>query len=115
MKEGSQMKHFRFLVLLLVLLLVGCTKLNIDDFKDEIIIEYVENDNQNSVHNDLTLPTVIKGTEITWTSDSEFVVIEDGKAIVNRQAVDITVTLTASFEFNGKTESADFKVILKNF
>mgnify|MGYP000968898495 CR=1 FL=1 len=107
------MKHFRFLVLLLVLLLVGCTKLNIDDFKDEIIIEYVENDNQNSVHNDLTLPTVIKGTEITWTSDSEFVVIEDGKAIVNRQAVDITVTLTASFEFNGKTESADFKVILK--
>ena len=107
------MKHFRFLVLLLVLLLVGCTKLNIDDFKDEIIIEYVENDNQNSVHNDLTLPTVIKGTEITWTSDSEFVVIEDGKAIVNRQTVDITVTLTASFEFNGKTESADFKVILK--
>ena len=97
----------------MVLLLVGCTKLNIDDFKDEIIIEYVENDNQNSVQNDLTLPTVIKGTEITWTSDSEFVVIEDGKAIVNRQTVDITVTLTASFEFNGKRESADFKVILK--
>ncbi len=106
------MKHFRFLVLLLVLLLVGCTKLNIDDFKDEIIIEYVENDNQNSVHNDLTLPTVIKGTEITWTSDSEFVVIEDGKAVVNRQDIDITATLSASITVDGEIQTVDFEVVV---
>ncbi|MDD2574947.1 MAG: endonuclease [Acholeplasmataceae bacterium] len=107
------MKHFRFLVLLLVLLLVGCTKLNIDDIKDEIVIGYVSDDNQNSVQNDLTLPTVVEGIEITWTSDSEFVVIKDNKAVVERQDVDVTVTLTATFEFRGKTESVDFEVILK--
>ena len=61
---------------------------------------------------DLTLETSYEGYTVTWTSDSEFVVIEDGKAVVNRQDIDITATLSASITVDGEIQTVDFEVVV---
>jgi len=57
---------------------------------------------------DLALRTDDNGVKITWKSDNAEVISDDGK--VTRPDKDTVVTLTASFEYNGKTQTKDYKV-----
>jgi len=106
-------KYLKFSVLLIVFMLFGCTTDKLKDIQDDLLIQYSESDHKDSVTSDLQIPTKIDGIEISWSSDSEFATVSGNSIIINRQSEDITVKLTASFEFNGKTYSEAFTILVK--
>lgn len=107
------MKYIKYVVLLLVLMLAGCTNAQVDDIKDSIVIEYVDNDTKNSVQNDLSIPTTVDGITVNWTSNSEFAVIDNDKVIINRQNEDVKVILTATFEVDSKSYKKDYEIVIR--
>lgn len=109
------MKFSKILVLLLVLMVVGCTQTTAPKIEDGILIQYANNNSQDSVTTDLIVPTMIKEKTITWTSNSEFAVIVNNRVVINRQNEDVKVTLTASIEVDGKAITRPFEItILKS-
>ena len=78
----------------------------------EIVIGYSAGDNPKYVTGNLELPAKIDGVDITWDSNSS-AGTSDG--IVNRQATDVNVMLTATATYNNKSaeKSFDIKVIKK--
>lgn len=111
------MKFSKILVLLFILILVGCNESNIPEIKDGIQVQYTGNNTKDTVTSDILLPSVVKDIEITWTSDSEFAVIEGSRVVINRQDNDVEATLTASFTVGKKTYSKafDIKILKSNF
>ncbi len=111
------MKFSKILVLLFILILVGCNESNIPEIKDGIQVQYTSNNTKDTVTSDILLPSVVKDIEITWTSDSEFAVIEGSRVVINRQDNDVEATLTASFAVGKKTYSKafDIKILKSNF
>lgn len=109
------MKFSKVLVLVLVLMIVGCTQTTTPKIQDGIYIQYANNNTQDAVTNDLIIPTTVKEQTISWGSNSEFATIVDNRVVINRQNEDIKVTLTASIEVDGKTVSRPFEItILKS-
>jgi beta-xylosidase len=62
--------------------------------------------NVEDVRGNLYLPTTANGFNVTWTSNSSFVISTDG--VVQRQAADIVVNLTATIELGGATSERTF-------
>ena len=91
----------------------GCTNAQVDEIKDSIVIEYVDNDTKNSVQNDLSIPTTVDGITVNWTSNSEFAVIDNDKVIINRQNEDVKVILTATFEVDSKAYKKDYEIVIR--
>lgn len=59
---------------------------------------------------DVTLPTNYNGVEISWASDNEAVLNPQG--VINRQTEDVTVTLTATFQYQAVTETRTYSVVV---
>lgn len=112
MKEGSFMKLSRIIVLLFILILVGCSESKVAQIKNDIELTYALNDNINSVKENITLPILVDGIEITWVSNSAFAVIADNQVQINRQDSDIKATLTASFKVGEETHTKTFEITI---
>src|SRR5690554_1733658 len=70
--------------------------------------------NQN-IYDELTLPFEgLYGALISWTSDNEAIVIEDGLVTVTRIETDVDVTLTATITLGSLSETKAFNVIVKS-
>lgn len=70
--------------------------------------------NISAVTSDLTLPAAFQGVNITWSSNNENVISNEGK--VTRPAVgsqDATVNLTATLSIGNLTETKTFEVTVK--
>ena len=79
----------------------------------EIVIGYAAGDNAKHVTQNLTLPTKIESSDITWESNSGAV---STNGTVTRQNTDTDVILTATANYNGKksaTKTFNVKVIKK--
>jgi len=80
-----------------------------------LTVTYNGTDSQNSVTGDLTLPTTgDNGSTITWSSGNPAVVGADGT--VNRPSYgsgDVTVTLTATVQKGGESQTVTITVIIK--
>ena len=78
---------------------------DIDTAESNLAIPYAGADNADSVTADITLPSLGSGdTTVTWESDNEAIVIQNGQATVNRplsSAADAEVTLTATISKQG--------------
>lgn len=62
---------------------------------------------------DYVLPTSgMYGSEITWTSNSDAITIEDGKAVVHADLTDATVALIATAKSGTKTKAKKFTVVV---
>lgn len=62
---------------------------------------------------DYVLPTSgMYGSEITWTSKSDAITIEDGKAVVHADLTDTTVSLIATAKSGTKTKAKKFTVVV---
>ncbi len=80
--------------------------------KTALVITYAQGDSETSVTQDMTLPTTgASGTTITWTSSDTTVIASDGTVI--RPAADATVTLTATIEKNGVSDTKTFTLTVK--
>ena len=78
----------------------------------EIVIGYATGDNPKYVTQNLTLPTKVDSSDISWSSSSGAI---SSNGTVTRQATDTDVTLTATASYNGKSANRTFelKVIKK--
>jgi hypothetical protein len=86
-------------------------EINLNDILDSLLITLASGDTFNSVTKDFELTTKSFDYSITWaSSDTSTVAISNGKAIVIRNDDDASVTLTASFVFNGKVETKEFTI-----
>ena len=75
---------------------------------NEVVIGYSRGDSANHVTGNLTLPTKVGSTDISWGSSSGAV---SSNGTVTRQAEDTDVTLTATANYNGKeSEPKTFNV-----
>ncbi len=78
---------------------------DIDTAESNLAISYAGTDAADSVTEDITLPTLgSEDTTVTWESDNEAIVIQNGQATVNRplsSAADAEVTLTATISKQG--------------
>ena len=62
---------------------------------------------------DFTLPlTHDNGTSITWASNGEWITVKGGTAVVKRDTVDQSVTLTATFTKGDVTDTRDYTVVV---
>ena len=62
---------------------------------------------------DFSLPqTHDNGTAITWASNSEWITVKGGTAVVKRDTVDQSVTLTATFTKGDVTDTRDYTVVV---
>src|SRR5690554_624772 len=86
-------------------------EINLNDILDSLLITLASGDTLNSVTKDFELTTKSFDYPITWaSSDTSTVAISNGKAIVTRNDDEVSVTLTASFMFNGKVETKEFTI-----
>src|SRR5690606_13860456 len=86
-------------------------EINLNDILDSLLITLASGDTLNSVTKDIELTTKSFDYPITWeSSDTSTVAISNGKAIVIRNDDEVSVTLTASFVFNGKEETKEFTI-----
>jgi len=73
-------------------------------------------ENETSVTQDFSVPTSgSNGTAISWSSDNASVSLKDSAATVTQPSTltgDITVTLTATIEKNGVSETKDFTITI---
>jgi len=91
----------------LILVACGNDEVNVD--YDEIINAVTISDiDLGSITDDFVLPDKMDGYNLVWISNNE--AISNGKAIVTRNDDDASVTLTASFVFNGKVETKEFTI-----
>ena len=62
---------------------------------------------------DFSLPqTHDNGTAITWASNSEWITVKGGTAVVKRDTVDQSVTLTATFTKGDVSDTRDYTVVV---
>ena len=62
---------------------------------------------------DFSLPqTHDNGTSITWASNSEWITVKGGTAVVKRDTVDQSVTLTATFTKGDVSDTRDYTVVV---
>ena len=105
------------LVALVSVTACGTTKYN--DETDETIINQLEVVNrEDGVYGNIYLPTEIEGATVTWRSSKPKVINAKGEGdkapgIVNRQAKDTTVQLTAVIEKEGKKTQYVQDVLVK--
>ena len=90
----------------------------IEKTKADLQITYAEGETQNSVTQNLTLPTVGTGlgTSVEWSTSNDKVVKADGTVMrPSKSKGDTTVTLTATIKAKGyeKTDSKEFAVTVK--
>ena len=104
----------KILILLFVIFLNACIINNIDlnDYINEVAIEYQEGDSQFQVTQNLTLPTEVSNSEIkvTWSSDNVEVVSTEG--IITRPDVNTLVTLTVTLSYLNETHSKKLDVLV---
>ena len=104
----------KILILLFVIFLNACIINNIDlnDYINEVAIEYQEGDSQFQVTQNLTLPTEVSNSEIkvTWSSDNVEVVSTEG--IITRPDVNTLVTLTVTLSYLNETQSKKLDVLV---
>lgn len=67
------------------------------------------------VSDTLELPTTGKNNAvISWSSNSDAIVISNNEVIVNQKNEDVIVTLTATATINGVSSSKDYEVLVKS-
>lgn len=80
-------------------------------------LTFAAGDDSSSVNDDFTLPTTgTNGSAITWTASPAGVIAIDeatGQATVTRQGTDTTVTLKATIQKGGATQTKDLVVTVK--
>lgn len=89
--------------------------LSVEADKAALEIVYPEGSSATNVRNHLTLPTSgANGTSISWSSDTPATVADDGQIVRPiSPAADIDVTLTATIEKNGYSETKNFPLTVK--
>lgn len=118
------MKNLRKLLLAAIILLAGIFLVacnDDDDAKDKEEIQSAvellavrfktEGDTLRNVTGDLLLDATFGKATITWSSDKESVIDNDGK--VTRGDDDVVVTLTATIKVNKLSENKNFEVTVK--
>lgn len=111
-------KVFGFIfTLVLVLSLAACfggasDADKVKEAKEDLKISFtVSGNNLNNVTGNLILVTTFKGVDVTWTTDNEDVVKNNGE--VTQGEEDVSVNLVASLKLNEETDSKSFTVKVK--
>ncbi|MBR5535215.1 MAG: family 43 glycosylhydrolase [Clostridia bacterium] len=81
-----------------------------EEFEIESIANNFKIPNTDSIKGHITLPEVVDGASVTWTSDNK-AVTKDG--IVTRSGSDVKVNLTAVFTKNGASATRIFELTVK--
>ena len=82
------------------------------------ILNKIDIPNKECIRGNITLPLEVDGVKISWKSSNESVISDKqiGKmaaGVVNRQAEDTHVVLSATIEKNGETFVKEFDVCVK--
>lgn len=88
---------------------------------EENIVEIIQNAiNNTSIPTNatanFTLPLIKNGVNISWKSNSTNIVVSGANALVNRPSSssnDVYVTLTATFSYEGETQTKNYTVLVK--
>ena len=99
--------------------LCACSQTKYDAETDEAIINQLEVVNrEDGVYGNIYLPTEIEGATVTWKSNNKKVIDAVGDeqkapGVVNRQAEDVTVKLTAIIDKEGAKTQYEQEVLVK--
>ena len=115
----TKLKLFAALASTALLSLTACGNTKYAEETDEAIINQIEVVNrEDGVYGNIYLPTEIEGATVTWKSSDQKVIDAKGNenmkpGIVNRQAEDKTVKLTAIIDKEGVKSQYEQEVLVK--
>jgi uncharacterized repeat protein (TIGR02543 family) len=103
------------IVFLMVIFITACGKTDytetLNDAKNELTIQYASTDSILHVTSNLTLPSVINGLDVTWSSGNTTVISNTG--VVTRPAADTPVLLIATISAGDVSVTKVFTLMVK--
>lgn len=112
-----QRKRIFWFLILSLFFLSSCdffndeSKVKFDEVEDLLELSFGKDGTYSLNTEDIDLPTSLKEVSLTWTSDKEDYLTNDGR--VSRGENDVVVTLTVVLKYNDKDRILSYKVTIK--